>query len=246
MPSNANCRDAGRTAGDPTDVVLLMSTSPVTAAVAHLVALPDSTGAAQPFERDDPVERALVSAARAGDPDAFGTLVTRHERIVFRTALAALGRSEDAEEASQEAFLVAWQKLPGFRGEATFRTWLLTITWRKALDRRRVRALSWRRMPLPADAGDTNPVEALATDLPTPERSAISRDTAARVEREIRRLSPKLRDALMLAASGAHSYPEIAALLRIPLGTVKWRVSEARRLLVKRLEGSEAGGAWEF
>jgi DNA-directed RNA polymerase specialized sigma24 family protein len=41
----------------------------------------------------------------------------------------------------------------------------------------------------------------------------------------------------MLAASGAHSYPEIAALLGIPLGTVKWRVSEARRVLVKRLEG---------
>jgi RNA polymerase sigma-70 factor (ECF subfamily) len=214
-----------------------MSTSPVTAAVAHFVALPDSTGAVQPFDRDDPAERALVSAARAGDREAFGALVTRHENVVFRTALAALGRSEDAEEAAQEAFLVAWQKLPGFRGEATFRTWLLTITWRKALDRRRVRGLWWRRTPPSVDADDANPVDALATDLPSPERSAVSRDTVERVTREIRRLSPKLRDALMLAASGAHSYPEIAALLGIPLGTVKWRVSEARRLLVKRLKG---------
>jgi RNA polymerase sigma-70 factor (ECF subfamily) len=222
-------------AADPTVMVLPMSTSPVTAAVAHLVALPDSTGAVQPFDRDDPVERALVSAATAGDREAFGELVTRHQRIVFRTALAALGRSEDAEEASQEAFLVAWQKLPGFRGEATFRTWLLTITWRKALDRRRVRALLWRRTQFTVQPDEADPVDALATDLPTPERSAVSRDTAARVEREIRRLSPKLRDVLILAASGAHSYPEIAALLRIPLGTVKWRVSEARRLLTKRL-----------
>jgi RNA polymerase sigma-70 factor (ECF subfamily) len=217
-----------------------MSTSRVTAAVAHFVALPDSTGAVRPFDRDDPVERALVSAARAGDREAFGALVTRHERIVFRTALAALGRSEDAEEAAQDAFLVAWQKLPGFRGAATFRTWLLTITWRKALDRRRVRGLWWRRTPRPADAEDMNPVDALPTDLPTPERSAVSRDAAEHVEREIRRLSPKLRDALILAASGAHSYPEIAALLGIPLGTVKWRVSEARRLLVTRLEGLKA------
>ena len=222
-------------AADPTVMVLPMSTSPVTAAVAHLVALPDSTGAVQPFDRDDPVERALVSAATAGDREAFGELVTRHQRIVFRTALAALGRSEDAEEASQEAFLVAWQKLPGFRGEATFRTWLLTITWRKALDRRRVRALLWRRTQFTVQPDEADPVDALATDLPTPERSAVSRDTAARVEREIRRLSPKLRDVLILATSGAHSYPEIAALLRIPLGTVKWRVSEARRLLTKRL-----------
>ncbi|HEY6357485.1 MAG TPA: RNA polymerase sigma factor [Vicinamibacterales bacterium] len=214
-----------------------MSRSAVTAAVAHLVALPDSTGAVRPFDRDDPAERALVSAARAGDREAFGELVTRHERVVFRTALAALGRSEDAEEASQEAFLVAWQKLPGFRGDATFRTWLLTIVWRKALDRRRIRALWWRRTSLTADTDATDPVAELPSNLPTPERSAVSRDTAARVEQEIHRLSPKLRDALVLAASGEHSYPEIAAVLGIPLGTVKWRVSEARRVLTERLEG---------
>ena len=68
-----------------------------------------------------------------------------------------------------------------------------------------------------------------------PERETVSRDLARRVEIEITRLSPKLRDALLLAASGEHSYGEIAAILGIPLGTVKWRVSEARRVIGLKL-----------
>ena len=66
-------------------------------------------------------------AARAGSHEAFGELVTLHERMVFRVALAALGNREDALDAAQDAFVVAWRRLGGFRGDAAFRTWLLTI-----------------------------------------------------------------------------------------------------------------------
>ena len=82
-----------------------------------------------------------MAAARTGGQAAFGDLVTMHQRVVFRTAMAALGPREDAEDAAQEAFVVAWRKLRGFRGDSTFRTWLLTIAWRKALDKRRKRLL---------------------------------------------------------------------------------------------------------
>ncbi len=208
----------------------------VTVAVAQVLALPDSNAVVQPFERDDPSVRPLVAAARAGDREAFGELITRHETIVFRTALAALGRPEDAEEAAQDALIVAWNKLPGFRGESSFRTWLLTIVWRKALDRRRVRSLWWRRTQFAVGADEPEPTAGLAAESPTPERETLARDLAARTAVEINGLSPKLRDALLLAASGEHSYPEIAVLLGIPLGTVKWRVAEARKILTTRLE----------
>jgi len=205
----------------------------------HILALPDSpdtVDAGLPLDREDPAVRALVSAAQAGDQDAFGRLVGPHERAVYRTALAALGRKEDAEEAAQEALLVAWRKLPGFRGEATFRTWLLTIAWRKALDRRRVRALWWRRTQwTTGEVDESHPTDDLSSDHPTPERRAVSRDLARRVEGEIHRLSPKLRDALLLASAGEYSYAQIAAMLDIPVGTMKWRVVEARRVLIERL-----------
>jgi len=160
---------------------------------------------------------------------------------VFRAALAALGSHADAEDAAQDAFVMAWRKLSGFRGEAQFRTWLLTIAWRKALDRRR-RLLLWRKRTLnpPSDRNETSaadPLSTLATPSADPESRAIASDAARRVRLEIGRLSPRLRDTLLLAAAGEHSYEEIAAMLGIPLGTVKWRVAEARRLLVERCEG---------
>jgi RNA polymerase sigma-70 factor (ECF subfamily) len=215
-----------------------MSIAMLSSAVAYLVGRSDSRSAVGPFDRDDPAVRALVVAAQAGDRTAFGTLVTQHEALVFRTALAALGHREDAEEAAQEAFLVAWRKLPGFRGEATFRTWLLTITWRKALDRRRIRGLWWHRTEWGAKhpAGDDyHPTDDLAAVAPSPEHLAVTRDLARQVARQIARLSPKLRDALVLSVSSEQSYVEIAAVLGIPVGTLKWRVAEARRLLASRL-----------
>jgi RNA polymerase sigma-70 factor (ECF subfamily) len=213
----------------------------LSSAVAHLVGLGEPHTAVSPFDRDEPAIRTLVAAAQQGDRTAFGELVTRHEAMVFRTALAALGHPEDAEEAAQEALLVAWRKLPGFRGEATFRTWLLAITWRKALDRRRVRGLWWHRTEWGAPrvpGEDPHPTDDLPADTPSPERQAVARDLARHVAGQIAELSPKLRDALVLAASGEHSYTEIAAILRIPVGTVKWRVVEARRVIAARLNAS--------
>jgi RNA polymerase sigma-70 factor (ECF subfamily) len=88
------------------------------------------------------------------------------------------------------------------------------------------------------DEAGASPLDDLATAEPNAERVAVSKNLAERAQDEITRLSPKLRDALLLAASGEHRYEEIAALLGIPLGTVKWRVAEARRVLTIRLETS--------
>jgi len=186
---------------------------------------------------DTPQVEGLIAAARQGDRTAFGELVTLHERVVYRTALAALGRREDAEDATQETFVVAWQRLGGFRGDAAFRTWLLTIAWRKALDRRRKRQRWWTRatVSLPSEPGAFEPSEHTAD----PERAAVAKDLLDRVQAQIRSLSPRLRDTLLLAASGEHSYDEIGAMLRIPTGTVKWRVAEARRVLLTRMTRAE-------
>ncbi len=212
-----------------------MSTVPVTVAVATLVTL--SAGQSQVHEGRETAEvSALIAAARAGDQHAFGSLVSMHQRVVYRTALAALGTREDAEDAAQEAFVVAWQKLTGFRGDSTFRTWLLTIVWRKALDRRRVRLLWRQRTAVEQYADAPAAIETLHAGTPDPERTVLASDAARRVREAIRALSPKLRDTLLLAASGEYSYDEIATILGIPLGTVKWRVAEARRLIGSQVD----------
>ena len=220
----------------------------MTTTVADLLALAMDASRSDALEpivesRDPPEHRALLEAARAGSQEAFGTLVAAHERAVFRAALAALGSREDAEDAAQEAFVVAWRKLAGFRGDSSFRTWLLTIVWRKALDRRRSRLMWWKRTTPPGWHNGDDLFDDFSATAPDPERALIAADLAAVVRREIARLSPTLRDTLLLAASGEHSYQDIASMLRVPLGTVKWRVSEARRLVSRRVDERSAPGA---
>jgi len=78
-------------------------------------------------------------------------------------------------------------------------------------------------------------VTAFADRRPSPEEMTIGRDVRRRIVDAIRQLSPKLRDALLLSASGDHAYDEIARLLGTRVGTVKWRVSEARRIVSAHL-----------
>ena len=171
----------------------------------------------------------LVLLARQGDPEAFDQLVVRHQSAVYRAALAALRVPQDAEDVAQDAFVRAWCHLGRFRGDSSFKTWLLTIVWNQAMSRRR-RVVSWLRRAVaieavvePADGGRAQDVAVHDKQM---ERHA---------QRAIQGLSPTLRDALLLAQSGEYAYGEIGAMLNVPVGTVKWRVSEARRRVRQEL-----------
>ena len=179
----------------------------------------------------------LVERARRGDDAAFGTLVDRHRTAVFRAALAALGTREDAEEVAQEAFVAAFQHLQDFREDASFKTWLLSIAWRKALTRRRNVRTFLRRFVQPPEDTEWQVPDAGRTQ----EQAVLDDELHGHIRREIARLAPKFRDALLLASAGDHSYNDIAGILGIPVGTLKWRVNEARRQLKIRLAGMGYG-----
>jgi RNA polymerase sigma-70 factor (ECF subfamily) len=179
----------------------------------------------------------LIERALAGDTDAFGDLVERHRAAVYRAALAALGSPNDADDVAQETFLVAFRKLSAYRGEATFKTWLLTIAWNRALDRRRS-VTRWVRMkiePHPAEPDAPAPWDGIREPRRSQEQALVDSDLAGAVRRLVRKLPVKLRDPLLLAGSGQYSMEEIGRMLGVPTGTVKWRVSEARRLLRLKL-----------
>ena len=161
----------------------------------------------------------LVLLARQGRTEAFDELVTRHQAAAYRAALAALRNPHDADDVTQEAFVRAWSRLHQFRGDASFRTWMLTIVWNRALSRRRTRVIWWRRHAA------LNEADGVAAGT----SPGIDGELRRQVAGAIAQLSPKLRDALLLAQSGEYDYGEIAVMLKIPVGTLKWRVSEARR-----------------
>jgi RNA polymerase sigma-70 factor (ECF subfamily) len=176
----------------------------------------------------------LVARARDGDHAAFGELVDRHRSAVYRAAMAALGSHADAEDVAQDAFVLAWRRLGSFRGTASFKTWLLTIAWHQAINRRRRLVRWWQRAaPLAEDEGTANLGPTIEG---TPERLAADGQLRRAIRLAIRLLSPKLRDALLLAQSGDHTYEEIGAMLNAPSGTIKWRVSEGRRIVRQYLD----------
>jgi RNA polymerase sigma-70 factor (ECF subfamily) len=171
----------------------------------------------------------LVSAARAGNRDAFEILVRRHLDRTFRTSLAILGNESDARDATQEVFITMWRELPRLRELDRFPAWLGRITvnaCRKGLRGRRRRVV--REIVVePAheeavDAGAGRFVEA-----------AADADTLSRA---FDRLAVDARSLLVLHYLDERSIAEISAVLGIPTGTVKSRLSAARGELSRWLE----------
>jgi RNA polymerase sigma-70 factor, ECF subfamily len=177
----------------------------------------------QPMDLGDDL---LVERARAGDLAAFETLVERHRATVFRVAARLVGNHE-AEDVTQDAFLRAYHRLGRFRGEASFRTWLLRITHNSAMD-----ALGRRRRQ--AESDDSDELER----APDVEKT---RQPAERLERSerLRRLEGKLellrsehRTVLVLRDVEGLSYEEIAEVADMPVGSVKGRLHRARDELI--------------
>jgi RNA polymerase sigma-70 factor (ECF subfamily) len=189
----------------------------------------------------------LAIRARAGDPGAFCALVDLHQRAARRVAMAALGRPAEADEAVQDACVTAWQRIASLDDPSAFRAWLLRITWRKALDRRRSITKWLRRITAVDDVPDGFLVSRIAARMRAVDDELVARECDRVVAQMIRSLPARLRDPFLLAAAGERRYDDIAAMLGMPVGTVKWRVSEARRVLREKLArvgiGMEGGAS---
>src|SRR4029078_10457403 len=143
----------------------------------------------------------LVRRAQAGDTHAFGELVERNRRAVCRAAVAAVGSATEADDVAQEAFVTAFQKIEGFRGEASFRTWLLSITWGKAIDRRKSVTRWMQRLVMPAvtESGEEwDPMQRVASTARSQEDDLLTSDLQKRLRPPISALSQNLRGALRL------------------------------------------------
>jgi RNA polymerase sigma-70 factor (ECF subfamily) len=177
------------------------------------------------------LDRELVEAARRGDRDAFDALVRREVAGVYRTTLAILRNTADADEATQDAFLSAWRSLPSLRDPARFDAWLGRIVVnasRMTLRRRR----GVREIALEADGAEA--VDERATEA-SADPAAIAVDALA-FDQAFESLSVDERQLLTLAYADDRPLEEVGRLLDIPVGTVKSRLSRARAALARGLE----------
>ncbi len=165
-------------------------------------------------------ELLLIARAQAGDRRAFGDLVLRYRERVVSVVYRMCGDMRLAEDAAQDAFVSAWQHLPGYQPHRPFHSWLYRIALNRAFD-------LLRRERATVDI-DEMPLAALAAG---PEALAERDETAEVVRAAIAQLPPASRAVLVLREYEGLSYAEIAETLEIPLGTVMSRLNYARTRL---------------
>jgi RNA polymerase sigma-70 factor (ECF subfamily) len=171
----------------------------------------------------------LVRRFKDGSSEAFEILVQRHGTRVYNLCLRILGDAEEAADASQDTFLAVLRKLGSFRGDAAFTTWLHRVAVNACYDSLRRK----RRRPLlqiAPEEGDERP----EPSLPAPDHAegvVLSVDVA----RALAQVPEEFRVVLVLADVQDLPYEEIAAVLEIPVGTVKSRVFRGRAALGRAL-----------
>ena len=171
-------------------------------------------------------ERAVVARMAAGDRRALAELYARYERPLLAYLRLLTPDAGLAEELLQDTLLAAWTGARGYAGQASVQGWLLGIARRRAHDALRRRALRL------VDAGALEPVP---SPEPEPEALALAQAEREELAAAIARLAPVHREVLVLAFVHELSYGDLAEVLGIPLGTVKSRLSNAKRALRARV-----------
>ena len=205
---------------------------------------------------DEPTDdRTLLQAHVDGDPDAFGTLFSRHRDRLWAVALRTTGDPEEAADALQDALVAAIRRAGSYRGDAAVTTWLHRIVVNACLDRLRRRTVR-RAEPLPDDLGERGPgaIGTVSSLVPgsgvgadaavvDPAEVAVDGERRAAVLAALSTLPPDQRAALVLVDMEGYSVEETAAILDCAPGTVKSRCSRGRARLLPLLLAHRPAGA---
>ena len=177
-------------------------------------------------------ESTLIQRAQRGDRDAYKTLMERHQTIAFRLAWAITGSAAEAEEATQDGLLKAYDALERFRPDRPFRPWVLRIVSNEARNRR---VAAGRRARLAIRVAEERRQD---DAVPSPEAALLAHERRKELLEAVDRLPEEQRTAVLCRYFLELSEAETAAAMGTRRGTVKSRLSRA----LKRLEGELGAG----
>ena len=179
--------------------------------------------------RMDKAETEAIRDVLAGDRDAYRVLMDRHFCSVTRVAFRITGNEADAEEAAQEAFLRAYNKLPGFRQNSAFSTWIMRIAMNTAINlvERRKRDLSYHAPRIADEPSTVDHTVRIADHKAGPEGSLLNREAVSLRQAAMAELTPMERTAFTLRHMEDVPMAEIAAALNITSNSAKQAVFRA-------------------
>ena len=180
-------------------------------------------------------EEELIQQSKDGDLDSFNQLVEKYQKQVYNLAMRMLGNRQDAEDATQEIFILAWKAIGSFRG-GTFRTWIFRVAARSCTDeirRRRGRQVDSMDDMFP----ENNP---LPSSAESPDEHLLQEDLSQLISQHLLCLAEAQRLVVTLADLEGFTYEEIAQITNSSIGTVKSRLNRGRAnlrdLLLKNRE----------
>jgi len=199
--------------------------------------MPPSVESTQALVESDAI---AVERTLAGDRDAYRALVERHSHNIFRLAYRMTGNRHDAEEVVQEAFLRGYQKLGQFAARSNFGTWVYRIAANYAIDRMRQRQKEEARRQEPKaedrDGMESNPLNQVRDNAPTPERLTQSIELRKQMEQALAALSEAERTAFVMRHWEGCGIEEIAAVLKSSSNATKNTVFRAVQKLRHALQ----------
>jgi RNA polymerase sigma-70 factor (ECF subfamily) len=170
----------------------------------------------------------LIQQALEGEVEAWGEIVKRYKKAVFGIAMGILGNCADAEDATQDAFIKAFENLGSYDIKRRFSTWIFTITTNICKNKLR------RRRASPFSLSLENPSHLWGGSDPSSEVAKEERHSALR--EALGELSFKYRAPIILRYYADMNYKEIGSVLNVPQGTVKVRLHRGKALLKEKLE----------
>lgn len=168
----------------------------------------------------------LIKSVASGDKRAMHTLYVRYNDAVFAFAMSRCGQTELASDCVHDTMLDVWRTASRFSGKSTVKTWLFSIARNKLVDALRKRGKLSFVEEVP-DSVDT---------APNPEAAALAAADSERLNRCLEGLSPSQRTAVRLAFLEDLTYPEVAEIEAVPVGTIKTRIYHAKQALMRCLE----------
>lgn len=183
-------------------------------------------------------EAALILEAKGGDLASFNRLVLAYQDMVYNQAFRMLGELDAAEDAAQEAFISAYKSIHNFRG-GSFKGWLLRIVTNACYDelRRRKRRPTTPLEPLDDDDEEIESPHWIADPGKSPEESTERQELSLAIQNCLDQLPEEFKTVVVLVDLQAIDYTEAAAVMRIPLGTIKSRLARGRLRLRDCLQG---------
>lgn len=178
----------------------------------------------------------LVSAFKAGDAEALGLLMERHQAALFGYLLRLTGRRDAAEDLFQEVFLKLVKNPGAYNEKEKLRAWLFTVARNAAMDHFR-RGSARSEVSLYGEGDKPGPADYTASAEPGPAEAFYGKTEAARIDAALASLSPDQREVFYLRHYSELSFKEIAEALKVPIGTVLARMSRAAAKLREKLGG---------